>query len=100
LDAATQARLDRGYRINELIKQGLCKPMHVADQVFVIYAGTHGFIDKVPTNKVLLWEEGFLSFLHASHKDLWKKLDEKKKLDDELTHEMDKVLEAFNKTFA
>ncbi|MDR0520572.1 MAG: F0F1 ATP synthase subunit alpha [Planctomycetaceae bacterium] len=99
LDAATQARLDRGYRINELIKQGLCKPMHVADQVFVIYAGTHGFIDKVKTTDVLRWESEFLSYLHGSHKDLWNKLNEKKKLDSELTAEMDKVLETFNQTF-
>jgi F-type H+-transporting ATPase subunit alpha len=99
LDAATQARLDRGYRINELIKQGLCKPMHVIDQIVVIYAGTHGFLDKVPTSKVLQWENDFLSYLNSSHKDLWKKLDEKKKLDDALTAELDRVLEAFNKTF-
>ena len=99
LDAATQARLDRGYRINELIKQGLCKPMHVVDQVVVIYAGTHGFIDKVKTIDVLRWEGEFLSYLHGSHKDLWTKLDEKKKLDDELTAELEKVLEAFSQTF-
>jgi F-type H+-transporting ATPase subunit alpha len=99
LDAATQARLDRGYRINELIKQGLCKPMHVIDQVVVIYAGTHGFIDKVKTTDVLRWEGEFLSYLHGSHKDLWTKLDAKKKLDDELTAELEKVLEAFNQTF-
>jgi F-type H+-transporting ATPase subunit alpha len=99
LDAATQARLDRGYRINELIKQGLCKPMHVIDQVFVIYAGTHGFIDTVKTNDVLRWESEFLTFLHSSHKDVWQKLNEKKKLDNELTAEMDKVLEVFNRSF-
>jgi len=99
LDAATQARLDRGYRINELIKQGLCKPMHVIDQVVVIYAGTHGFIDKVKITDVLRWESEFLSYLHGSHKDLWTKLDEKKKLDDELTAELDKVLEAFSQSF-
>ncbi|MDR3232272.1 MAG: F0F1 ATP synthase subunit alpha [Planctomycetaceae bacterium] len=99
LDAATQARLDRGYRINELIKQGLCKPMHVIDQVFVIYAGTHGFIDKVKSADVLRWESEFLSYLHGTQKPLWEKLNEKKKLDNELTAEMDKVLGAFNKTF-
>jgi F-type H+-transporting ATPase subunit alpha len=99
LDAATQARLDRGYRINELIKQGLCKPMHVIDQVFVIYAGTHGFIDKVKLTDVLRWESEFLTYLHGTQKPLWEKLNEKKKLDNELTAEMDKVLGAFNKTF-
>jgi F-type H+-transporting ATPase subunit alpha len=68
--------------------------------VVVIYAGTHGFIDKVATTDVLRWESDFLSYLHGSHQALWTKLDEKKKLDDELTAELEKVLEAFNKTFA
>ncbi len=48
LDAATQARLDRGYRMVELLKQGQYQPMHVIDQVLVIYAGTRGHLDKVP----------------------------------------------------
>lgn len=99
LDAATQARLDRGYRINELIKQGLCKPMHVIDQVFVIYAGTTGFIDNVPAKDVLRWQDEFLSYLHSSQQAVWDKLNEKKKLDDELRKEMNAVLEKFNGTF-
>ena len=48
LDAATQARLDRGYRMTELLKQGLYQPMHVTDQVLSIYAGTRGHLDKIP----------------------------------------------------
>ncbi len=99
LDAATQARLDRGYRINELIKQGLCKPMNVIDQVFVIYAGTHGFLDKIPTTDVLRWESEFLQSLHDTNKPLWDKVNEKRKLDDELTKEMDGVFEKFNQSF-
>ncbi len=100
LDAATQARLDRGYRINELIKQGLCKPMNVIDQVFVIYAGSHGFLDKVPTSDVLRWQGEFLQSLHDTNQPLWDKLNEKRKLDDELTKEMDSVFEKFNQSFA
>ncbi len=100
LDAATQSRLDRGYRINELIKQGLCKPMNVIDQVFVIYAGSHGFLDKIPTSDVLRWQGEFLQSLHDTNKPLWDKLNEKRKLDDELTKEMDDVFEKFNQSFA
>ncbi len=48
LDAATQARLDRGYRMVELLKQGVYQPLHVIDQVLSIYAGTRGHLDKVP----------------------------------------------------
>ena len=49
VDAATQARLDRGYRMTELLKQGLYNPMPVIDQVLSIYAGTRGHLDKVPS---------------------------------------------------
>ena len=51
LDAATQARLDRGYRMVEILKQGQYKPLNVIDQVLVIYAGTRGHLDKVPVNR-------------------------------------------------
>ncbi len=57
LDAATQSQLDRGYRMVELLKQGQYKPMHVVDQVLSIYAGTAGYLDEVPTERVADWEE-------------------------------------------
>src|SRR3974390_2685409 len=52
VDAATQSRLDRGYHMTELLKQGLYQPMHVTDQVLSIYAGTRGHLDKVPLKDV------------------------------------------------
>ena len=64
LDAATQARLDRGYRMTELLKQGLYQPMHVTDQVLSIYAGTRGHLDKVPRRPRSAWEKDFLQFIH------------------------------------
>ena len=51
LDAATQARLDRGYRMVELLKQGQYQPLNVVDQVLMIYAGTRGHLDKVPVKR-------------------------------------------------
>ena len=52
LDAATQSRLDRGYRMVELLKQAQYQPMHVIDQVLSIYAGTRGHLDEVPVKDV------------------------------------------------
>lgn len=63
LDPATQARLDRGYRMVELLKQGQYKPLDVIDQVLVMYAGTRGYLDKVPINRVAEWEGKFLTFM-------------------------------------
>ena len=74
LDAATQARLDRGRRMTELLKQGLCSPLDVIDQVFAIYAGTRGHMDKIPVGEVSTWEKGLLQFIHERKQDLWNKI--------------------------
>ncbi len=56
LDVATQTQLDRGYRMVELLKQPQYKPLHVVDQILSIFAGTRGFLDRVPVNQVAKWE--------------------------------------------
>ena len=63
LDKATQAQLDRGYRMVEILKQPQFKPMNVVDQVMIIYAGTKGYLDKVDIKQVSKWEEQFLRFM-------------------------------------
>ncbi len=63
LDKATQSVLDRGYRMVEVLKQGQFKPMHFADQVMIIYAGTKGYLDRIPRNQVSEWEKQFLRFM-------------------------------------
>ena len=70
LDAATQPRLDRGYRMVELLKQGQYQPMHVIDQVLSIYAGTRGHLDEVPRDEVADWEKGFLTFVRDQKPEL------------------------------
>ena len=64
LDPATQARLDRGYRMVELLKQGQYQPLNVVDQVLIIYAGTRGHLDKVPVDEVPAWEKSSSTFMH------------------------------------
>ena len=78
LDAATQARLDRGYRMVEILKQGQYQPMNVIDQVLVIYAGTRGHLDKIPANEVQTWEKQFLTFIHNQKPEIWDELNAKK----------------------
>lgn len=95
LDAATQKRLDRGYRITELLKQGLYKPMHVTDQVLVVYAGTRGYLDDVGLEKVADWEKDFLRFIHDQKKPLWQKITDTKQFDDETVAEVDAALAEF-----
>ncbi|MBM4000340.1 MAG: F0F1 ATP synthase subunit alpha [Planctomycetes bacterium] len=99
LDPATQRRLDRGYRMVELLKQPQYKPMHVIDQVIVIYAGTKGFLDEVPVNKVRDWEAGLLAFIHNRKQDLWDELNQRKDLTPELIAGIEGALNEFNKGF-
>src|SRR2546423_4151142 len=80
LDAATQSRLDRGYRMVEILKQGQYQPMNVIDQVLVIYAGTRGHLDKIPATDVQTWEKQFLSFIHDQKNEIWNTLNDKREM--------------------
>ena len=70
IDKSTQAQLDRGFRMVELLKQDQYCPMDVADQVIVIWAGTKGYLDQVPVARVREFEKGLLDFIHAAHKEI------------------------------
>ena len=70
LDAVSQAQLDRGVRLTELLKQGLNTPMPVQEQVVVIYAGTRGYLDPVPVSDVRRFETGLLEWFRTRHSDL------------------------------
>ena len=67
LDAVSKAQLERGYRLTELLKQGLNSPMPVEEQVVVIYAGTRGYIDGVPTSDMGRFEGELLEWFRSRH---------------------------------
>ena len=100
LDAATQRLLARGERLTELLKQPQYAPLSVEEQVCVIYAGTRGYLDKIPTASVGRFESEFLSRLHSQHKDLLDGIRTKKALDDTLEGKLKSALESFSATFA
>ncbi|GAX46681.1 F0F1 ATP synthase subunit alpha [Pseudolactococcus reticulitermitis] len=70
LDAATQAKLNRGRRTVEVLKQPLHAPLAVQYQVLILYALTHGFLDTVPVDDILAFETQLFDFFDANHKDL------------------------------
>ena len=74
LDAVSQAQLERGYRLTELLKQGINSPMPVEEQVVSLFAGTHGYLDDIPTEDVSRFEQGLLE--HLRSKDLLRTLAE------------------------
>jgi F-type H+-transporting ATPase subunit alpha len=70
LDKVSAAQLERGYRLTELLKQGLNSPMPVEEQVVVIYAGTNGYVDDVPVADVKRFENDLLDYVRGRHPDL------------------------------
>jgi F-type H+/Na+-transporting ATPase subunit alpha len=99
LDPATQRQLDRGYRMVEVLKQPQFKPMHVVDQIMVIYAANAGALAKVDRKKVRAWEEQFLAFMHDQKADVRNLLAKEKKLTDAVTSQLDAALAAFQPQF-
>jgi F-type H+-transporting ATPase subunit alpha len=80
VDKATQAQLDRGYRMVEILKQPQFKPMNVIDQVMIIYAASKGYLDKVPIRSVAAWQDQFLHFMHEQKPEVVTALSKERKL--------------------
>ncbi|MEL6797680.1 MAG: F0F1 ATP synthase subunit alpha, partial [Planctomycetota bacterium] len=95
LDKATQAQLDRGARMVELLKQPQYVPQEVVDQVISIYAGTKGFLDQVAIKDVPQFETDMLAYFQTVGKPVRDAIAEKKALDDELVGQLEKALSEF-----
>jgi F-type H+-transporting ATPase subunit alpha len=99
LDPATQARLDRGYRMVELLKQAQYQPMSVAEQVVSIYAGTRGHLDDVPVAKVREFEQGLLDFIRNRSPELLEKITQVGDLTTEIEEAIKGAISGFKATF-
>ncbi len=95
LDKATQSQLDRGARLVELLKQPQYKPMPVELEVMVIYAGTKGYLDNVPVNRVQDFQTQFLQYVDTSAADFRNALAEKRELTDEMENRLKQTLNDF-----
>jgi F-type H+-transporting ATPase subunit alpha len=100
LDAATQSRLDRGYRMVEILKQGQYVPLNVVDQVLIIFAGTRGHLDKIPITEVAEWEKQFLTFMRDQKPEIHQKISETRDLDDEAMKAVAAAIGEFQNQFA
>lgn len=100
LDAATQALLNRGARLTELLKQPQYSPLTNAEQVVVLYAGTKGYLDGIDVSAVGRFEAGLLNFVRSNHADLLDWItNEDPKIKDEAEERVKAVVEAFAKDF-
>jgi F-type H+-transporting ATPase subunit alpha len=99
LDAASKAQLERGRRLVELLKQDQYVPLPVEKQVVIVYAGTNGFVDKLPVDSLREFEVELFRFIDENHPEIWKDIREKREIDDELKKTVDKALKTFTKRF-
>jgi len=99
LDTQTRSQLERGARLTELLKQDKYQPVALAEQVAVIYAGTQGFLDKVPVARVREWEAGYVRFLKSERPDLLAAIEKQKALDDSLFERLKAAISTFNHQF-
>jgi F-type H+-transporting ATPase subunit alpha len=99
LDKATQSQLDRGYRMVELLKQPQFKPMNVADQIMVIFAGSKGYLDKIPRNQVLGWESQFLRYMREQQSQVRAALLKERKFNAEIEQQLRAAIEKFQPLF-
>ncbi|HGQ7909610.1 TPA: F0F1 ATP synthase subunit alpha [Streptococcus pneumoniae] len=83
LDAATQAKLNRGRCTVEVLKQPVHKPLPVEKQVTILYALTHGFLDTVPVDDIVRFEEEFHAFFDAQHPEILETIRDTKDLPEE-----------------
>lgn len=99
LDKSTQQSLARGERMYEILKQNQYSPMRVEKQIAILFAGTRGFLDDIPLNKIQDFEKQFLDYLESSHGDLLKKIITDKKLTEEIEKELTQATQDFVKGF-
>jgi len=92
LDKATQAQLNRGQRLVEVLKQKQFSPLPFSKQILMIFAGTSGVLDDMPIDQVRDFEEELYRFVDATNPGLLRTIMEKKVLDDGMKSEMSKVI--------
>jgi F-type H+-transporting ATPase subunit alpha len=99
LDAASRAQLDRGARMVELLKQPQSAPLPIQEQVAVIWAGTQGHLDDIPTEDVRRFENEFLDYLRRNHSELLDGIRESGKLGDDSTNALESAMGDFKDEF-
>jgi F-type H+-transporting ATPase subunit alpha len=95
LDAITQKQLGQGQRMQEILKQPQYSPVDVEDQIIIIYAGTNGFADGVPVDKMQQWQTDLTRYMQTSYPEIGKTILDQKRITDETKEKLSKALDAF-----
>jgi F-type H+/Na+-transporting ATPase subunit alpha len=99
LDAGTQAKLTRGERLVEILKQPQYQPLPMEKQVVIIYAGSNGYLDKLPVTTLADYETELYSYIESNEPSIFSDLDKEKMFTDPIKEKLNKVLTSFGDTF-
>src|SRR5438876_527013 len=99
LDKASQAQLNRGRRLVEILKQGQYQPLPVEKQILIVFAGTSGLLDDLSTADVRAFETELYQFIESRHPQLFRGIAEKKQLDDQLKPALEAAVKEFATAF-
>jgi F-type H+-transporting ATPase subunit alpha len=98
LDPATRRQLDRGMRVQEVLKQPQYSPLPLADQVMIIFAAVNGFLDDVPVSKVRAFEEQFLQYMRTAQPEVGAAIARDKQITPETQQQLEAAIKAFKQT--
>ena len=99
LDAATQAQLTRGERLVEILKQPQYQPLPMEKQVMILFAGTNGYLDKLPIDTLAAYESEMYSYIESNDPSIFSDIKEKQEFTDEIKDKVKKALTSFGETF-
>ncbi len=99
LDKSTQAQLNRGMRLVELLKQPQYAPMSAEKEVVSLYAGTRGYLDKFPVSAVRSYEDQLVEFMESKHPEILNEIKERQAIDDSLDGKLKQALKDFEQIF-
>lgn len=100
LDKATQAQLNKGLRLQEILKQKQYAPMSLPDEVIVLFAGVNGFADQIPVEKITVWKQALLRYMETSNPEIGKEILTSKRITPETEEKLREALHTFNQTWA
>ncbi|RPI29318.1 MAG: F0F1 ATP synthase subunit alpha [Chloroflexota bacterium] len=96
LDKSTQAQLNRGQHLQEILKQPQYEPMSLENEAIEIFAGTQGYADKVPLDRMRAWEVDLLRFMEASYPEIGRAIAKDRRITEETEARLREALEAFS----
>lgn len=99
LDKSTQSQLNRGQRLQEILKQSQYVPVPLENQVILLFAGTNGFTDPISVDKMKAWEIALLRYMEMSYPEIGKDIAAQKKITPENEAKLRQALDAFNRTW-